>query len=440
MEYHDLNNPEKALWAAFPSGDSVDVRSGDASEDDLDTAYNWPAKRMVRAKVIAALLLGIQDSEPGRFPTLRLSGARITGKLDLRGAVINHPIICEGCYFDEEIELLECTARSIRIVDSVIPGFIGARMRTEGILNLHYSIINGLLRLDRAHIAGAVSLRGTRIYNGESRALSGESLIVDGDMECDRGFTASGEVNLTSANVGGRLTFNGAVLESAVRLGRLRAGELSLRTSQAMTHTLYLPQASVETLEDDPDTWPPEIRLNGFTYNAIRDPQVQPPVAQRLDWVNRDPHGYLPQPYEQLAAYYKRTGHDDDVRRVLLAKQRQRRNTLGPIGRGWGFLLDWAVGYGYTPWRAAIWLAILLAIGTTVFAIHPPHALNGGPVPPFNAFTYTLDLLIPITTFGLRNAYASTGAAQWLAYGLIAAGWILTTAVVAGVTRVLRGN
>jgi hypothetical protein len=233
---------------------------------------------------------------------------------------------------------------------------------------------------------------------------------------------------------------NRALLESDVRLGRLRASDLNLRTSQPIAHMLYLPQAHVETLEDDPESWPPKIRLNGFTYNTIRDPRVQPPVAQRLDWVSRDPHGYLPQPYEQLAAYYKRTGHDDDVRRVLLAKQRQRRSTLSPAGKAWGFLLDWIVGYGYAPWRATIWLTMLLAIGATVFSIDPPSAIHGGPVPPFNPFTYTLDLLIPIAAFGLRATYASTGATQWLADALIAAGWILSTAVIAGVTRVLRGG
>jgi hypothetical protein len=104
-----------------------------------------------------------------------------------------------------------------------------------------------------------------------------------------------------------------------------------------------------------------------------------------------------------------------------------------------GRLLDWTVGYGYRPWLAAVWLVALLAIGTVVFAIDPPHALRGGPVPPFNAFIYTLDLLIPLAAFGLRDAYASAGAAQWLADALIGAGWILATAVIAGVTRVLRG-
>jgi len=114
------------------------------------------------------------------------------------------------------------------------------------------------------------------------------------------------------------------------------------------------------------------------------------------------------------------------------------RTTLTAPGRTAGRLLAITVGYGYRPWLAAIWLALLLTAGTVVYTIDRPHALPGGPVPPFNAFTYTLDLLIPIGAFGLRNAYASTGPAQWLADGLIAAGWILATAVIAGITRTVR--
>jgi hypothetical protein len=136
---------------------------------------------------------------------------------------------------------------------------------------LRQSVLKGILGLDRAHIGGVLSLRGTQLHNDGRRVLSGEALTVDGDMECDDGFVAHGRIHLTGAHVGGRLTFNGAVLEAELHMGRLRASELSIRPSQAMTQALYLPQASVETLEDDPATWPPEIRLNGFVYNAIRD-------------------------------------------------------------------------------------------------------------------------------------------------------------------------
>src|ERR1039457_3658454 len=49
-------------------------------------------------------------------------------------------------------------------------------------------------------------------------------------------------------------------------------------------------------------------------------------------------------PYEQLAAYYWRAGQPDAVRRVLLARRRHRRTTLGALGRMLGRVLDATVG------------------------------------------------------------------------------------------------
>ena len=55
-----------------------------------------------------------------------------------------------------------------------------------------------------------------------------------------------------------------------------------------------------------------------------------------------------------------------------------------------------------------------------------------------SSFAYTLDLLIPFGAFGLRQAYGADGAGQWLGYALIASGWILATAVIAGITSAVR--
>jgi hypothetical protein len=274
--------------------------------------------------------------------------------------------------------------------------------------------------------------------NGVAVAAAG--LIVNGDMECDAGFTAHGQVILHGARIAGQLIFRDAVLAGtpiAVHLGRLQADELCLRTSQRAAGALRLAPARVGTLDDDPAVWPAQIWLSGFTYDVVRDRTGRISVSERLDWVSRGPFGYQPRPYEQLAEYYRRAGREA-VRRVLLAKQRHQRTTLSAPGRVLGRLLDATVGYGYRPWLAAIWLARRLAIGTLVYSVDQPHALAGGPVPPFNAFAYTLDLLIPIGAFGLRNAYASTGPAQWIAYVLVAAGWILATAVIAGIGRTIR--
>ena len=440
MEFDDLTEPERAVWTAFPRGERVDLRCGDAATDDAAHPECWGSPRIVRAQVISALLLGARDLEPGYCPAVRLRGARITGHLDLMGAVISHALVLEGCRFDQALRFAEATTKTIRIVDSQMPGFNGARMRAEGTVNFYRSVIEGRLRLDRAQVTGEVTLRGARVGDGTGEAITATGLVADG-MDCDGGFTAHGQITLIGARIAGRLTFQNAVLESAktaVQLTRLQASELCLRTAQPITGAIRLAQAHVSVLDDDPAVWPPELWLNGFTYDTIRHVTGRVPATERLDWVSRGPFGYQPLPYEQLADYYRRAGHDDDVRRVLLAKQRHRRSTLSTPGRLAGRVLDVTVGYGYRPWLAAIWLALLLTIGTTVYALHHPHPLPGGPVPPFNPFIYTLDLLIPIGAFGLRGAYASTGAAQWFADTLIAAGWILATAVIAGVTRAIR--
>jgi hypothetical protein len=115
-----------------------------------------------------------------------------------------------------------------------------------------------------------------------------------------------------------------------------------------------------------------------------------------------------------------------------------RRARARRIARLSGWLLDWTVGYGYRPWLAAFWLAALLGAGTAVFATHNHHVIQGGSMPPFNPFIYTLDLLIPIGAFGLRGAFAWIGPVQWLAHALVACGWILASAVFAGITRTIR--
>jgi len=441
MDLDDLSKPERALWAAFPGGAPVDLRSGDPDEDDPVNAGCWSADRVMQAEVVMALLLGAGDLEKGRAPAIRLLGARITDRLDVMAAGIGHALVLSRCRLDEAPRFVEATTRTVRISDCHLPGFDGTRMRTEGILDFHGSVIEERIRLDRAHVIGTVRLRGATVGDGTGEAIAATGLIVDGDMECDAGFIARGQVTLHGARIAGQLTFRDAVLAGtsiAAHLRRLQADELCFRTARPIAGAIWLAPARVGTLDDDPAVWPPVIWLSGFTYDVIRDRTGRVPVSERIDWVSRGPFGYQPRPYEQRADYYRRAGQDDDVRRVLLAKQRHRRTTLRVPGRAIGRLLNATVGYGYRPWLAAIWLALLLTAGTVVYSIDQPHPLPGGPVPPFNAFAYTLDLLIPIGAFGLRNAYASAGPAQWLADALIAADWILATAVIAGITRTIR--
>jgi hypothetical protein len=675
----DLSKAEQLLWKAFPLGAWLDLRPGTAG--DGNTAVSAASgDRVIRADVIAALLLGACEPVAGRYPAIRLRGVTVTGKLDLMGAAITCALVCEYCSFDEPIRFVEATTKTVRIVDSQLPGFNGARMRTDGIVNLHHSVVATVLRLDGARISGelcldhatvgatadqivlaaenlvvdgpvncrgivsngAVSLRsahvsgtvdaigakitssrrvaldanfasiggrfrgnymevegetrlrhariggsldlvGARLRNPSGSALGCGGLTIEGGVWCFKGFEADGEVRFIGARLGGNLTLANATLNNpggialnlnratladldctdlvvregqvslvntqiasqlvltqaqltattgepafvaddcsvggGVALTRLRAtGEVSMRTGR-IGGRLYLTDASIENpgdtalrlsrteitadmlcdrmaikgrmklvgsriggharleqvtltdgagtaldagalqaaelsllpavpvdgtvvlsnarlgvLRDNPASWPADLKLDGLTYSTL-EPQL--PARRRLDWLAADTGGHLSQPYEELAALYGRSGQMAEARRVLYAKERHQRATKTIVGRIWSFLQDITIGYGYQPWRAVLWFALLLVTGSVIFAAnrYPPH-ISGAP--PFNPVIYTLDLLLPIVSLGQKSSFNPTGLEQWLSYLLVAAGWLLASTIATAIARIVR--
>lgn len=99
------------------------------------------------------------------------------------------------------------------------------------------------------------------------------------------------------------------------------------------------------------------------------------------------------------------------------------------------------VGYGYRPWLTGFWLLALTLPGTLSFGAQAPIPAKRDDGAPFRPLVYTLDLLIPIGGLGQRTAwYWSDTGLPWPAYLFIASGRVLTTAVIAGITRTLQRN
>jgi hypothetical protein len=502
---HDLTEVERRLWAAYPTGTRVvlgdDVPDGEQGVPDGERYVpdgeryfpdGEPQDRTVRAEVIAQLLLGRCPSRPGFVPAVRLRGAHITGRLDVSGGAVACELRLERCRLAEAPNFANAQTRQLRIAESLLPGLDGGGLRVDGYFSLSGSVINGQLRLPRAQLMGGFRMNGTTvtaaatdewavfsgglivevgafIRNAEITggvrlvgarmngglfmegttlrnpgriALDAQNMIVEDAAELSRDFVAEGTVRLRNARINGTLSFSRAILRSgapsrmALHGSHMQVDELNLWTLERIEGRLSLSYSRIGVLLDSPESWPQEVWLNALTYDSLRGC----PPAQRLDWVGRDRefHG---QPYEQLATWYRQTGHEDLARLAQLARQRARRRTLGPGGRLLGQVLDLTVGYGYRPWRAAVWFALLTVLGTVVFSADRPHALRPPDERPhFTALVYTLDLLIPIGTFGQRDAWDPIGWTQWLAYGLIVCGWILATALIAGVTRVVRPN
>lgn len=229
----DLTEPERLLWTAFPRGAWADMRTGDASSDDLANASSWGQDRIVRAEVIRALLLGGGDVEPGHAPAVRLRGARVVGRLDLMGATTSFPLVCEHCVFDEDLRLVEASTKTVHIVQSRLPALNGTRMRLDGILNMWRSEVAGVLRLDQARLTGQLRLREAVISPaGGAEAVAAFGLVVEGGAELTA-LTARGRVALGFASVTGSLDLSGARIacpgERALVLDRAEIGRFDGR-------------------------------------------------------------------------------------------------------------------------------------------------------------------------------------------------------------------
>ncbi|MFJ9036820.1 oxidoreductase [Streptomyces sp. NPDC102406] len=526
MRLEELGPIERQLWHSYAQGRPVDVRPGPQET----------VRPAVRAEYLTALLLAA-GPEPGggERPALRLSGASITGTLDLQFADIAAPVVLADCHFTDAPVIRGAEFRELTLTGCVLPGMnadtaqvhgrlvlsrcrltgplVLTRAEVRGDLDLTHTVItvpggeavsavrlatggdllcthltvNGGMRLSGASISGEFDLQGAHLSNPGGTALDAYHVHVAEDLTFHPGFSSEGRIILSGADVaaaigfcgarlhnpgstaleavdvavsrnfdlGAGLTVNGGIKLDGTRIGThlslrdttlthhtgtalslrlVQARETDLRTRGPIDGTVDAGNAQLGVLYDSPATWPTRLRLSDTAYDALAAPLS---ASERLAWIRRGTAVYLPQPYEQLAATYRRLGHEDEARTVLLAKQRHRRSGLPLHSRVWGYVQDATVGYGYRPARAALWIMALLALGASFFSAHPPAPLEAAKAPPFSPLFYALDLLLPIIGFGQKAAFAPHGAGQWLAYALTTAGWVLATTVTAGVSRAL---
>jgi hypothetical protein len=482
MEINDLTQAEEEVWRAFPLGESVDFRT--ASDEDITLGADWGPERTVRAEVLRALVLN-GPQEAGEIASVSLAGARIIGMLDLQYATVDHPVRLRNCYFDEVPRFYASRLRELNLSESVLPGLTAHAMRVDGVLRMTRSRFRGVVRLAGAKIAGSLYMEGAEIIapdaeepvlqlnqaavgddlratglrtrgqirlsgasvtgsvhlntahlsNPGGSAIDAEVLVVEGNILL-RQAGVEGWVGLRGARIAGRLDLSRTSLSNpgnpALLASSTTMGELWLRAGPPVEGALVLRSAQIDVLLLEPEVLPGQVFLTSLAYTSLIPHE---PPERRLTMLERDGDGYVPHAYEQLAGAYRRIGDDYAARRVQLAKQRRLRATLPRYNRIWGYVQDATVGYGFRPLRACGWLLSLLAIGSVAYGLHQPEALKPSEAPHFNPVFYTLDLLLPVISFGQEEAFAPAGWYQYLAYALIITGWILATTVVTGVTR-----
>ncbi len=406
---------------------------------------------------------------------LRLSGARLTGPFgatdrgialhgdgmdvggDLEGRDNGRgPLVCGG-----QLRLVDGQVRgnaSLSGIELVAPGgyaLLADRLRIGGEFYLRRLRCAGTIRLQNADIGATLDCTGAQLDRPRLRpdgtmrpSLDARAATIGKDLLCAGGFTAAGGVRVRRLEAGKSVQLRDARLGSPVSVGFARYAlnayglttpELVVEPAAAPGGAVGLSRARVGTFADSAQLWEAEggVALDGFEFDQLHDPTTID-VRTRLGWLERVMPDYAPGPYDQLAAAYRRSGDEERSERVLVARQRRRYAEAGPAGRIWGSLQRWTVGYGYRPWFAVCWLVGLAALGGAWFAGHPPVPVDDGQHPVFNPWIFAADTLLPIVNLGQDGYWRLDGLSQWIAGGLVAAGWILATTAAAGAARTLK--
>jgi hypothetical protein len=461
--------PRRALVWVGPNSDA------DGPENDPTHAAKWLPTRTIRAALIGWLTADPQ-ARPYVHPSgVGFGGALITGRLDLSYLTLSSPLTIMGSAIPQGVDFSFAHLRGLDLSRDVTGPIIGDRSTVEGDLILtggNYGSTSPF----RTVIDGSLDCSGGQFRGGDD-ALSVIEATIRGDANFQQGFTINGVVELPRAQIDRGLSFNHARFigsgENGVTAERSTINETLYWVDITRTPRteLDLTNTHVGSLWDDSLSWPARGRLlvNGFVYGAISGGPAD--AQSRLEWLARQPSGYRPQPYGQLARVLR--DHDSDVGAVdvMIADEnaRWRESGLGWGERLWRGMLDATIGYGYRPMRALWWILSFVALGAMMFgwgyrgrAITPTDLaaydgfVKSGDLPrhypPFNSVIYSLENFLPLVdlhqgTYWRPNPHHGSGGQQralsgrllrWYLWAHILAGWILTPLLAAGLSGLVR--
>jgi hypothetical protein len=173
---------------------------------------------------------------------------------------------------------------------------------------------------------------------------------------------------------------------------------------------------------------------------------------------------FLPQPFEQFAAWLQRTGHDSEAKEVRIAKEWSRfKSFRNPFKMFWWLLKFIFVGFGHKPYYAACWLIGLIVLGSFVYnknldlmtpsvsynfnATEPTEGnagLQASDYPDLNTLLYSTDVALPIVDlqqerYWMPNSSKPEGRfLWWFNWFEVLFGWFLASMGIAGATGIIR--
>jgi len=470
-EFPDLTEPEREVVRCAAMGEDADLAQW--GPQPAEGKKHKPGGGPLRSAVVEWLCADLYAKKFVNHKGVRILKANLNTTIDLKFADIPFFLSINKC---------------------ILPGFRADSARFSSSLNITNCEISGSISLLSSSISGQLRLDDTQIKCFEKTAVSADQAYMGSSVFFDN-MTANSQVCLHGTTINGNISFQNShlknsfdiyalVLEhSTIRgtifldpasvtgainaIGMSTSHELVLQTSCIAECTeLDLTNAKVGRLYDTEESWPAmgNLNIDGFLYDSINC--MSPTTAeQRLNWLWRMPSGqFLPQPYEQLATWFQKTGHDSEARTVRIAKEWSRFKTFkNPFKIFWWLLKFIFVGFGYKPYYAACWLIGLIVLGSFVYnrnidlmtpsvsynfnATEPTGGnagLQASDYPDMNTLFYSIDVALPIVDlqqerYWMPNSSHPGGHALWLFNWFeVLFGWFLASMGIAGATGIIR--
>ncbi|MBU2865542.1 hypothetical protein [Pacificibacter marinus] len=480
-----LTLAEQKLKLALVGG--VNCELGELPNAPDDWATPNPT-RHIRADVLRYALTRPKDARDAAEYGVAISGAVISGELDLLDCTIHGNAAFMLCRFQNPVYAHRAVfLKHLSLMGSHLPAFFAEQTITGGDLtcsDVIFGVEDGV----------GLDLRGAEIKN---------SLFLN---RC----VATAMVDLVGAKIGKTFECSGATF-SARSGNTLHLQEIEIKAGfhfrdiKSVVGRLDLTSAKIGTLVDDPESWGKvtDLILDGFTYDQIGGDTSSTDYKARLRWLKTSDNTvekFRPQPYNQLAKILHEMGHERDAREIKVAlagklkAQDRKERVIKPNGNwGVGVASAWRdlnnaalwiwhvtslrfIGHGYKPENAiAVLLTfILFAWGAADqawkagdFAPNSALILNsddwralsnapnqaqawgetvvGKDWESFSPVAYAADIVIPIVDFGQTQAWAPStnrgpwGATLWwMRWAFTAAGWIISALGAAAITGVIR--
>lgn len=260
-----LSEAERCVISAVDGQPAICNNSPNDS-DDPQSGANWGTSRTIDPEVIRWLCL--QSAAIGRSPNspIDVYAAKISGVLDLSGAVIPCPLSFRRCFFVDEIWFKNAKVPSLILtgswtrtiladgVDVAGNVLLNQGFHSKGQVLLRDAKIGGNLRTEDARFEYE---QGDESHSSSENSLGCDRIRVNGSIWLSKpghGSTFNGEVGLASAFVGSNLECDDSKFENpglfAIRADRLTVvGSVFLRGKFSSKGAVRLLNAQMGVLD-----------------------------------------------------------------------------------------------------------------------------------------------------------------------------------------------